>query len=221
MKFVLFDFGGTLDSDGLPWIDRFHPMYRRAGIESSPEAFQKAFHRADDALATRHRLEGLSLDETLALQAAGVLEILAPEKTDLAAALAEEFLEQSRKFLRRNRELLARLSKRFRLGVVSNFYGNLESVLRGEGMDGFFSVLADSGVLGVEKPNPEIFRHAVKALGAGIQDGWMVGDSLERDIRGAEGLGLAHAWLGAVPSAPCCPRGARIKSLMDLEALLP
>ena len=47
---VLFDFGGTLDADGVAWKERFHALYRAEGLDLSAEAFAPAFYAADDAL---------------------------------------------------------------------------------------------------------------------------------------------------------------------------
>jgi len=47
---VLFDFGGTLDADGVPWRERFRRLFRQEGVDIAPEAFDRAFYAADDAL---------------------------------------------------------------------------------------------------------------------------------------------------------------------------
>lgn len=220
MRPLLFDFGGTLDSDGIPWIERFYPLYKESGVDAPRPAFDKAFYASDDSLAQRHRLTGLSLEETLLLQARGVLERLAPGRAGLATRIAGRFLEDSRKAFERNRPVLERLRARHSLGVVSNFYGNLDGVLRSEGLRDLFGVVADSGVLGQEKPAGGIFRHAASALGAEPAECVMVGDSIPRDMRGAEGLGMGHALLGASGKTRCCPRGLVLRALSELEALL-
>ena len=45
---ILFDFGGTLDSNGRHWRERFFALYREAGVKTSPEAFDRAFYDSDD-----------------------------------------------------------------------------------------------------------------------------------------------------------------------------
>ncbi|MBI4423322.1 MAG: HAD family hydrolase [Elusimicrobia bacterium] len=220
---VLFDFGGTLDSDGVPWPQRFFAYYKEAGICVAWEPFLKAFYRSDDGLARRHRLQGLDLEGTVALQAAAVAAELAPDRPELGAAVAARFAADSRAHFARQRPMLERLGERFRLGIVSNFYGNLEGLLRAEGWAGLFGVVADSGVLGATKPEPAIFRHALDRLGVLPERAFMVGDSLERDIRGAERLGLSHALLRAGPEGapPCCPAGRTVRTLAEMESLLP
>lgn len=220
MRCVIFDFGGTLDGDGRTWLDRFHLLYAEAGVQADFEAFRRAFYRADDALAARHDLSGASLEETLLFQVGDVLEILSPQSAAAAPRIAGVFLAQSRRYFSRNRGILERLRGRYALGVVSNFYGNLESVLRSEGLLEFFSALADSAVVGAQKPAPEIFRHALRALSAPASECLMVGDSLPRDMRGAEAAGMPHAWLEGGGAPACCLRGKKLSALTELEALL-
>ena len=47
---VLFDFGGTLDADGLPWKERVFRLFREEGAVVARERFDPSFYAADDAL---------------------------------------------------------------------------------------------------------------------------------------------------------------------------
>ena len=58
---VLFDFGGTLDADGQPWVERFFRGYRAAGGRLAPEPFEERFRISDRLLATTPGIEGLGL----------------------------------------------------------------------------------------------------------------------------------------------------------------
>lgn len=219
---LLFDFGGTLDDDGRPWLDRFEPLWRAAGVLAPAETLARAFYDADDALPRRHDLGRAGFEETVHLQCADTGSVLLPGGPAAARAVAERFIEESRRTLRRNRPLLERLHSRYRLGIVSNFYGNLEAVLASEGLGELFAAVADSERVGMEKPNSAIFTWALERLGAAPADALMVGDSLGRDMAGAEAAGLPHAWLaGAKADArPCCPGTPVLRSLLDLEGLL-
>src|SRR6185437_14152952 len=50
-RFLLFDFGGTLDADGVRWCERFHDAYRRAGGALDLAAFEPVFRASDRRLA--------------------------------------------------------------------------------------------------------------------------------------------------------------------------
>ena len=176
LKAVLFDFGGTLDCDGEPWLDRFARLYLAAGLRAGPDELRGAFYDADDRLSQRFRLEGLDLAETVLLQAGCVVERLDPGNAGLARAVASRFVDDARAQISLNLSFLERLRGRYRLGIVSNFYGNLEGLIRREGLGHVFEAIADSGRLGVLKPDPALFLHAADRLGALASECLMVGD---------------------------------------------
>jgi len=218
---ILFDYGGTLDSDGTTWIDRFFRITQDLGMGFPRPSFDRAFYDSDDNLPARFALKGLSLEQTLTLQVNGVVTALAPELSAETPRIVDRFLAESRSSFQRNRPVLERLAARYRLGIVSNFYGNLEDVLASEGLRGLFATVVDSGVAGVTKPDPAIFRAALADLGCAPEDAVMVGDSVPRDMRGAEGLGMRHVLVGDLARPVCCPKALRVASVAELESVLP
>ncbi|MFH1724668.1 MAG: HAD family hydrolase [Elusimicrobiota bacterium] len=226
-KAVLFDFGGTLDADGVHWLDRFLSIYAQEGLRVDREAFARAFYDADDNLPARFALDGLDLEQTIRLQAGCVVENLAAAAPGaagpgLAERVVRRFVDSARAHLRRNRPLLERLRRSFRLGIVSNFYGNLDSILAAEGLADLFGAVADSERVGAMKPDAKIFLHATRGLGVEPAESLMVGDSVPRDMKGAEGLGMPHAWVagGRDASETCCAAAPVLRTLSDLEPLL-
>ena len=219
MKAVLFDYGGTLDSDGASWLERFYPIYLENGIDVPRERFDRAFYDADDGLPGR-ALDGLDLEGTLRLQVRAVLDAVAPGRGDLVPVIAGRFAEDSRRHFRRLKPVLEKLLRRYRLGVASNFYGNLDGLLRAEGLGGIFSVVADSGALGVAKPDPEIFLQAARALGSLPGECVMVGDSIPRDIAGAAAAGMKTALVCASPHAPAAGQDWTVTSVAELDGVL-
>ncbi len=220
IRSILFDFGGTLDSDGTAWLDRFYPLYQANGVAAERARFDRAFYDSDDALPGRFNLEGLDLEQTVRLQVRGVLDALAPERADRAQQIAGRFAEDSRRQFRALKPALERLADRYRLGVVSNFYGNLDGILRAEGLRAPFSVVADSGALGVTKPDPEIFLYAARSLSTRPENCVMVGDSVPRDIRGASAAGMQKALVCAKSTAPDAGQDWTVRTVAELEAIL-
>jgi HAD superfamily hydrolase (TIGR01549 family) len=198
---VLFDFGGTLDSDGVAWKERFHALYRAEGLDLSAEAFAPAFYAADDALVgalapttgLKETVDALTtnLEAELARCADG------QDGIDRARGrrVAVRFLSEMSTAFARNRPVLETLSERYRLGVVSNFYGNLEAACESSGLAPLFGVMMDSQRVGAEKPDPAIFRAALTALSAAPETAVMVGDSLRRDGEGARRSGMGFIWV--------------------------
>lgn len=219
---VLFDFGGTLDADGLTWKERVSRLYRDEGVAVGPESFDPLFYAADDALVgTVPRTLGFR--ETVAQLTAGVTRGLGLDDPALAARVATRFVDDACVTLRRNAVVLEALGRRYRLGIVSNFYGNLTRVCADCGLDRLFDVIIDSAEVGVSKPDPAIFQHALERLRLSPADAVFVGDSAPRDMAGARAAGLAHVWLVAEradTAVPCCPGDRVIASIKDLEEIL-
>ena len=62
--------------------------------------------------------------------------------------------------------------------------------LKNSKIEGFFKTVTNSEMVGVKKPNPKIFNFALKAANAKAHQSVMIGDSIEADIEGAEGVGM-------------------------------
>jgi putative hydrolase of the HAD superfamily len=103
------------------------------------------------------------------------------------------------------------------LGVISNFEEWLDRLLETLGVTDYFPVRVISGVEGVEKPDPEIFRIALDRAGVTAEESVYVGDHPFFDIEAAEEVGMVAVLIdrrGRYPDA----EGIRITSLEDLPA---
>ena len=115
-------------------------------------------------------------------------------------------------------ESLARLKAAgLRLGVVSNSDGRVEQALAAAGLRDYFDVVIDSALVGLEKPDPRIFRAALEALGVQPEEALYVGDLYEIDVLGAQAAGLRAVWFGAPAGDPTpgCPTTSSIRDLVD------
>jgi FMN phosphatase YigB (HAD superfamily) len=219
---VLLDFGGTLDADGIHWAPRFHAAYRSGGGTVDYPAFELIYRASDHALAGQAGIRTRGFRDLIELQTEFVLALL-PDGADVdAAQVVGRFHHDALAVVARNRPILARLSARYRLGVVSNFCGNLEPCLQELDLRRYFSVVADSAVVGIAKPDFRIFAGALSALDAPAAGAWMVGDNFEADIRPATELGMFTCWLGPL-ERPLPIRAAptvRVARFPDLEEAL-
>lgn len=50
--------------------------------------------------------------------------------------------------------------------------------------------------VGIRKPDPAIFTHALAMTGDEPASAWMIGDSATHDVRGAQAVGVHSVWLG-------------------------
>jgi HAD superfamily hydrolase (TIGR01549 family) len=223
-KAVLFDFGGTLDSDGEHWLDRFRELYKNAGLDIPVPEIKRAFYHADSLCNGDSQVISSGLRPLMKHHVH--LQFMALNLTDdeKERELVEAFCSKSETFLRRNALLLSRLKHRYRLGLVSNFYGNVGVLCEEAGLSKSLEIILDSVEIGVGKPYPEIFQIALRKLGLPPEQVIFVGDSYERDIIPTQELGMKAIWLkGPNPRIPANtgPLDAWISSLSELEALLP
>jgi 2-haloalkanoic acid dehalogenase type II len=92
------------------------------------------------------------------------------------------------------RPALKDLQERFATGVVSNADNYpLLNIFKREGLD--FEQVITSETARAYKPNPRIFRYALKAFGRRADEAAYVGDSPLTDFSGAAGLGMTTIWL--------------------------
>ena len=92
--------------------------------------------------------------------------------------------------------LLQALQGRYRLAVLTNGApAHQREKLHGSGLATYFEAVVVSGEVGVGKPDPRIFAAALAALAVAPSATVMVGDSIERDIVGAQAAGLRAVWL--------------------------
>jgi HAD superfamily hydrolase (TIGR01509 family) len=117
------------------------------------------------------------------------------------------------------REQLQQIGKRYRIAVISNADGKIDDVLRRCNIADCFLNITDSGLVGHEKPHPEIFRQALKAMNATPEESLYVGDMYWVDYLGATGAGL-QAVLMDVPGAYRDKGVPRVESLEELQTTL-
>ncbi len=224
---VLFDLGGTLDGDGEHWLNRFWLLYQKYLPQVAFPDLKAAFYQAEEACLAQPGAVGPGLPHLVDFHVGRQLAALGlpPE---MAPKISREFLEGCRRALRRNASLLASLVHRYRLGVVTNWYGNAARLLANEAIALWFAVIVDSARVGVRKPDPAIFRLAAQELGFAPHQVAYVGDSYGQDIRPAKAAGLITVWLrNDAMSAPLPPdfdpglADYEIHTLPELEELLP
>jgi putative hydrolase of the HAD superfamily len=116
-------------------------------------------------------------------------------------------------------EQLREIGERYRIAVISNADGKIEEVLQRCGIARCFCTITDSGLVGYEKPHPEIFRQALKSMNAAPEESFYVGDVYSVDYLGATGVGMQAALMD-VPGAYRDKGVPRVESLAELQAVL-
>jgi HAD superfamily hydrolase (TIGR01549 family) len=117
------------------------------------------------------------------------------------------------------RTALDRIREKFRIAVISNADGKIEQVLTRCGIADCFEAITDSGIVGFEKPRPEIFEAALTTMNARADESLYVGDMYSVDYVGARNAGMDAA-LFDVSGAYRDRQGPRVGSMEQLEQWL-
>jgi putative hydrolase of the HAD superfamily len=199
-RLVLLDFDGTLAwREGL-WsgcaievLDAHSPGH---GVER--ERFRERMHGAYPWNRAHEAHPELSEPkrwwEAMEARLAGAFEQVGIEVEHgaaLARAVRERFVDLSgwRLFDDTVPALQTLREAGWRTAVLSNHVPELPDLVEGLGLGELVEEVFTSAAIGFEKPNPEIFRHALRVCGSPTQV-WMVGDNPIADVEGAEGVGV-------------------------------
>jgi putative hydrolase of the HAD superfamily len=88
------------------------------------------------------------------------------------------------------------LARDHQLALVTNGASDVQrDKLGGTRLARHFGAIVVSAELGIAKPDPRIFQHALRAVGADAKDSVMIGDSLSRDVAGARAAGMRSIWI--------------------------
>ena len=205
MQALIFDYGGTLDTDGRHWAHVLWEGYCEAGMPVTNEQFREAYVYGERALAKapivqpedtfRDVLEKKVNQQFAFLQAEHIWNDAPDVSAEKLNTVVDYCHDYALRFIAKAREVLAVLRPKYRMVLVSNFYGNIEAILRDFGLAQYFDAVIESAVVGVRKPDPEIYRLGVKATGCEAKDVTVVGDSYSKDIVPANAIGCRTIWL--------------------------
>jgi putative hydrolase of the HAD superfamily len=228
VRAVFFDAGETLVHPYPSFPDLFSQVLRRHGRVVEPEEVLEHIvlvfdHFADAAQGTelwttspeRSRVFWHSVYRALGER----LDVERPD--ELADALYTEFTTLANwRLFDDVLPVLRRLKEHgLVLGLVSNFEEWLEQLLERLAVTGMFDAVVISGLEGLEKPDPAIFRLALARAGVTASESAYVGDNPAFDTEPAEALGMTGVLIDRRRRFPDHD-GLRVETLADLPAVL-
>lgn len=197
---VLLDYGGTIDTNGLHWGSVLWDSYQKNGIKIDREVFSKAYSYGERALAIHPIIKpGHTFLDTLRLKVEQQFRYLKdndfPIENEFIEIIAADCHLFAKTTVAQAALVLKQLSASYPLVLVSNFYGNINSVLSDFGIDSYFKTVVESAVVGVRKPDPAIYRLGVQELQFPAEACVVIGDSYSKDIVPAHTIGCKTIWL--------------------------
>lgn len=192
-KGYIFDYGGTLDTGGQHWGMLLWHAFERHQVPVSESQFRDAYVYAERTLG-RNKIIQPTDTFLQTLKAKVQLELTYLNNESYTDAIVSDVYERTKSQTALSRRVLMQM-KASPMVLVSNFYGNISVVLQEFGLDGIFAEVIESSVVGIRKPDPQIFLLGVDALGMKPEEVTVVGDSLEKDIIPAKRAGCHTVWL--------------------------
>jgi putative hydrolase of the HAD superfamily len=176
----------------------------------------------------RHRRERTDMLGAWGKVAAEALRRCGAPDPALAAAIATDFARRRRErwtlFPDALQALRGLRQAGVPLGLITNGDARMQRYkIEAHALAPFFDVIVIEGEFGAGKPDAEVYHHALHSLGASAASTWMVGDNLEWDVAGAQGVGARAAWIdrhgrGLPPDTVARPDRI-VRSLDELQLL--
>ena len=202
IKGVIFDYGGTIDTNGIHWGEVIAAQYKEAGIEIGRKLYRNAYVHGERTLAKHPIIAPEDTFHTLLRKKIAIqFEYLRTETgsqlftAELAQTVADGCYNKVKETLSRSRAIVEELSRQYPMVLVTNFYGNMPVVLKEFGLDTFFKTIIESSVVGIRKPDPALFALGVEALQLPAEEVVVIGDSYRKDIHPSSTLGCRTVWL--------------------------
>lgn len=232
LKAVLFDFGNTLIA--------FGPEQQAAQSRAMTEVLTRAGRKVDpDALdALRHEqvirpYKSQGVENEFSAVCREIVELSGPDPegtlTRNIMATRREAFVASITVAPEVPALLERLSRKYTLGLLSNYpcTQSIVDSLKALGLLKFFSPVVVSADVGFAKPHPATYEALLAGVAAKPEECVYVGDNWLADIQGAKRAGLRAIWLREhipyetfAPEEGDHPADAEIERLTDLEDVL-
>src|ERR1700756_4341649 len=200
IKAISFDAVGTLFGLTKTVGDHYAYVGGEVGLDLNAQNLERAFHTAWKQMPQRAAIEGPRENDDKGWWRELVDLVLGEVAPSLSEFDRDNFFEVAYEHFAEAGvwelypevpEILEALQPQFQLAVISNFDGRLRLILEHLGISKFFRHVFISSEIGADKPDPEIYRRALKFVGLKLDEVLHVGDDPERDWEAASTAGLS------------------------------
>lgn len=200
-KAIIFDYGATLDTNGIHWYHIFAKEHLKYNPFLTDDQLRDAYVYGERQIAATRSVDSMHnfLDTLLIkvdlqfdyLENNGMIKKEGRHTNEVSQQCYEYAKENTSKV----RPMLERLSANYKVGLVSNFYGNLEEVLKDFSIRDCFDDVVESAIVGISKPDKRLWQYALDRLQTKPEDAIVIGDSYKKDIMPTKQLGCSTIWL--------------------------
>ena len=227
-KHLFFDLDRTLwDFDAAAEVafERIYDKYHLKGLGiPSAHEFHEVYHPLNERLWELYREEKITKDELNRTRFMKPLEHYGIHDIEFADHLSEDYVYWSPRIVRLipgTMELLEYLKPKYHLHLITNGFQEVQDTkLSLSGMKPYFETLTVSEKVGVKKPNPEIFRYALRKANASAEESLMIGDEMAVDIDGARAAGIDQIFFNPNRKEVEGERTFEVYNLMEIKSIL-
>jgi putative hydrolase of the HAD superfamily len=197
-KHIFFDLDHTIWDFDRNAEETLHELYgtyklKDIGLQSA-ELFIETYTRHNHRLWAKYHLGEITKDELREARFKSTFIELGVQPELMPADFEDAYVNlgpTKTNLFPHAHETLSYLQGKYTLHLISNgFKESTEMKVAGTNLAPYFKNVIISEVVGVNKPDPAIFQHAIDLAGANVGESLMIGDSLEADVRGALNFGM-------------------------------
>jgi len=199
LKYIFLDAGGTIIYPNVDLICEFANKY---GYNLSPQDILKSFYETIFYYDNLFRKDGVK-DSSVFIHLIPLLLNRLGIDIELGVNIRKKMREKENNLIwtYTTSEVIEGLKllkeNGFKLSVISNSDGTVEEQIKKAGLRKYFEKVYDSGIIGIEKPDPRIFIYALNDLNLKPSEVIYVGDIMMIDV-----LGANRAKIGAIHLDP-------------------
>ncbi|KPJ50518.1 hypothetical protein AMJ40_02630 [candidate division TA06 bacterium DG_26] len=197
LKAVYFDFGGTLmdaESDRRAHLEIIQRVKTRYSLKPSLELLVRQLEAALFAYSPERARKWIKSEKIIN----GFFSQLVGDRLD-TRWLWDVYLEAHRTHCELFHDAKPTIRAIKGLGLHTGIISDIDDdyfqfQTRLFSMDGMFDSITTSDEVGVGKPNPQIFKIALRKAGCAASESIYIGDSFEKDVVGAKKVGMQTIW---------------------------
>ncbi len=225
---VFFDLDRTLWDLETNSLNTLKAMYEKYKLKEKGlnefETFIKEYKKINHQLWDQYRKGQVSKTFLRDERFSRTLEIFGIKDKELAANLGRDYIHYSPRQTRlfpNTIEILDYLKNNYRLHIITNGFEEVQDTkMKHSGLRNYFDQIITSERAGSKKPNKEIFKYAIEATNANIEESIMIGDDPEVDIKGAADYGMDQVFFNPLNHAINFTPTYTIQDLIELKKIL-
>jgi len=226
-KHIFFDLDQTLWDFHANSVDTLHDIFDKYELTkycAGFEAFYEIFRRHNDHLWELYR-QGKIKKEVLSVKRFMlVLKELGVDNENLAQLIAKDYITISptkKQLIPFAHEILEYLQPNYQLHIITNGFNEVQFIkLDNSDLRKYFTRIITSEEVGFLKPNPEVFKYALKATGAKHPESLMIGDDINIDVLGAKHCGIDQVFFNPNKTTHFEEITHEIHTLEELKGIL-